>query len=85
MLSEDIEIINVTINNYERMHEAPAAWNRIKTTLVELGSTHNSAMLKIALAVESLCDHLDDRCGGYCPNLADAKKHISVVIGQIQQ
>lgn len=34
-LRSDIETLDVTINNYERMANAPEAWSRIKNILAE--------------------------------------------------
>jgi len=39
----DIETLDVTINNYERMENAPEAWERIKDILAEVQKpSHNS-------------------------------------------
>ena len=38
----DIETLDVTINNYERMANAPEAWGRIKK-LVEAQNTSNNS------------------------------------------
>jgi hypothetical protein len=41
MLKGDIETIDVTINNYERMHDASAAWQRIKKHIEAQDTAHN--------------------------------------------
>ena len=38
----DIETLDVTINNYERMENAPEAWSRIKNYLEAANSTKSN-------------------------------------------
>jgi ABC-type protease/lipase transport system fused ATPase/permease subunit len=41
----DIETLDVTINNYERLANAPQAWERIRKLLVEEKFTSHNAMV----------------------------------------
>jgi len=69
----DIETLDVTINNYERMANAPQAWDRIKKILAEEKFTStNSARDEILLCVRhSPCHYQDnDKCTSdqFCHN-----------------
>ena len=76
----DIETLDVTINNYERMANAPQAWERIKKILAEEKFTStNSAMDAILRELRAVleCQTCSDsgKVSGALGLLPRAKQH----------
>lgn len=60
----DIETLDVTINNYERLANAPQAWIRIKTALQNVESANSLQQRRYAAALEVLREWETDKNDG---------------------
>lgn len=76
----DIETLDVTINNYERMENAPEAWSRIKKLVEEKLTPTNNQMDAISLVNDMFSalkrDSVIDKYSIYYPLMEKiAKQH----------
>ena len=81
----DIETIDVTINNYERMANAPEAWARIKKLVEEKLKSPNKPMPKLPSLEECIWQAVDANKGAhaYDHDTSTVKKVYKFIAGKI--